>query len=100
MIFLILIKQLHSKVMSTSCGSGLCNLTQGECRCGGDWLVLTRSQAEVVVGNNPRAVKTSHSSCKIAYSDAALEGNVVAEYPASGPTGRGFVAVKPDEKNE
>ena len=77
----------------------VCNFTQGDCQCGGDWLQLTRSQAEVVVDNNPRAVKRSHSSCKIAYSDAAREGKVVAEYPASGSTGRGFVALKPvDEK--
>ena len=82
--------------MST-CGSGLCRLMQGDCRCG-EQLVLTRSQVGVIVENNPRAVTRSHSSCKVAYSEAAQEGTVVAEYPASTPTGRGFVAVKPVKK--
>ena len=71
----------------------MCALLEGNCHCQKERLELSRSQAEKVA-ENPSVVKVSSASCKVAYSEASAQGEVFASYPASTPTGRGFLAKK------
>lgn len=80
--------------MSTEdCGSLMCKLLAGNCPCATVGLELTRSQAGKVAENSS-VVKVSSASCKVAYSEASAQGEVFATFPASTPTGSGFLAKK------
>lgn len=80
-----------------TCGSLFCDLLQGNCPCRDPSRPeLTRSQADREALRTS-TVKVSGPSCKVAFSEASAHGEVVAEFPSSTKTGRGFLAKKTNE---